>query len=187
VVRHPRPALVRQGPVKGCAWPACGRVHPCHNLDYIGRTPFAILPSRMAWHAGHECKCEARDSVVVDAQQSIKPSSAFKHLGRMHLGTGDSSFVPCVLPPGDAAGMLDRIRDEVEWCVMRHKGGEVPRLVSVQATLDADGEIESVRPIHAHTHSIMHTRCSVASVENAFASLACAALVHSEIIYTQSC
>jgi hypothetical protein len=77
--------------------------------------------------------------VVVDPQQSIKPSSAFKHLGR-HLGTGDSSFVPCVLPPGDAAGMLDRIRDEVEWCVMRHKGGEVPRLVSVQATLDADGE-----------------------------------------------
>ena len=80
--------------------------------------------------AEHVCRCAPRKAVVVSATETYPVQ---------HLGTGDSSFVPNVLPDDAASGMLERIRDEIEWCVMRHKGGEVPRLVSMQATISDDG------------------------------------------------
>ncbi|KAJ7718299.1 hypothetical protein DFH07DRAFT_1011937 [Mycena maculata] len=62
------------------------------------------------------------------------------------LGTGDSYLSLDVVPPELANVAFDRMRDEVRWDVMHHRGGEVPRLVAVQGEVGADGSF----PIYRH-------------------------------------
>ncbi|KAK7014970.1 DNA oxidative demethylase ALKBH2 [Favolaschia claudopus] len=62
------------------------------------------------------------------------------------LGTGDSYLTLNVLPPDLAAVAFDRLREQVKWDVMHHRGGEVPRLVAVEGLVSTDGSY----PIYRH-------------------------------------
>jgi hypothetical protein len=55
------------------------------------------------------------------------------------LGAGDAYLVQGLLPPELADGIFAKLKEEVEWNVMKHRGGEVPRLVAVQGQVLEDG------------------------------------------------
>ncbi|EKM51016.1 uncharacterized protein PHACADRAFT_128681 [Phanerochaete carnosa HHB-10118-sp] len=62
------------------------------------------------------------------------------------MGEGDTELVLDILPPGLVDTAFLRLRDEVEWNHMMHRGGEVPRLVAVQGEVSSDGDF----PIYRH-------------------------------------
>ncbi|KZP10304.1 hypothetical protein FIBSPDRAFT_938095 [Athelia psychrophila] len=62
------------------------------------------------------------------------------------LGAGDSRLVLDVLPPDLAETAFARMREEVRWDTMFHRGGEVPRKVAVEGVIDEDGSF----PIYRH-------------------------------------
>ncbi|KAL5480518.1 hypothetical protein ACEPAI_1788 [Sanghuangporus weigelae] len=69
-----------------------------------------------------------------------------KHIGKERYGAGDTYLVRDVLPPDDLEDAFERLCEEVQWLTMSHRGGEVPRLVAVQGTVDPDGTV----PIYRH-------------------------------------
>ncbi|KAF8253535.1 hypothetical protein K440DRAFT_657449 [Wilcoxina mikolae CBS 423.85] len=62
------------------------------------------------------------------------------------LGTGDSFIVYNILPIEQAQTIFDKIKKEVQWRSMFHRGGEVPRLVAVEGEVRQDGSF----PIYRH-------------------------------------
>ena len=54
------------------------------------------------------------------------------------IGEGDSELVCDILPPEIAHTAFENLRQEVQWQAMKHRGGEVPRLVAQQ------GEVSSL-------------------------------------------
>lgn len=62
------------------------------------------------------------------------------------IGEGDSSLVLNVLPPELCDTAFKQIIDEVDWNVMHHRGGEVPRRVAVEGEITNDGSL----PIYRH-------------------------------------
>ncbi|KAJ7689545.1 hypothetical protein B0H17DRAFT_633863 [Mycena rosella] len=62
------------------------------------------------------------------------------------LGTGDSYLILNVVPSELAEVAFERMRDEVKWDVMHHRGGEVPRLVAVEGEVQPDGSF----PVYRH-------------------------------------
>ncbi|KAF9025626.1 hypothetical protein BDZ89DRAFT_1135293 [Hymenopellis radicata] len=47
-----------------------------------------------------------------------------------YCGSGDTYLVSDLLAPELASTAFERVKDEVEWNTMHHRGGEVPRLVA---------------------------------------------------------
>ena len=62
------------------------------------------------------------------------------------IGSGDSKIVYDFLEPRIASRAFDVLRKEVDWQTMRHRGGQVPRLVAVQGQIGKDGEV----PLYRH-------------------------------------
>ncbi|KAG0633309.1 hypothetical protein HOY80DRAFT_1064349 [Tuber brumale] len=62
------------------------------------------------------------------------------------LGEGDSEVVNNVLPADLAEVAFERLKKEVAWRSMYHRGGEVPRLVAVEGEVGDDGSF----PIYRH-------------------------------------
>ncbi|KZT24100.1 hypothetical protein NEOLEDRAFT_1148935 [Neolentinus lepideus HHB14362 ss-1] len=62
------------------------------------------------------------------------------------MGEGDTNIVLDILPCDLANVAFDRLKKEVKWSTMHHRGGEVPRLVAVEGTIDEDGSF----PIYRH-------------------------------------
>ncbi|KAG2144364.1 uncharacterized protein EDB93DRAFT_535663 [Suillus bovinus] len=62
------------------------------------------------------------------------------------IGEGDSSLMLNVLPPELCDTAFKQIINEVDWNVMYHRGGEVPRRVAVQGEIASDGSF----PIYRH-------------------------------------
>ncbi|GLB42658.1 putative 2OG-Fe(II) oxygenase superfamily protein [Lyophyllum shimeji] len=62
------------------------------------------------------------------------------------LGAGDSYLVADVLPADLAKVAFERLKEEVKWNVMHHRGGEVPRLVAVEGEVGEDGSF----PLYRH-------------------------------------
>ncbi|CUS10483.1 unnamed protein product [Tuber aestivum] len=62
------------------------------------------------------------------------------------LGEGDSEVVNNVLPADLAEVAFERLKKEVAWRSMYHRGGEVPRLVAVEGEVSDDGSF----PIYRH-------------------------------------
>ncbi|KAK6355725.1 hypothetical protein TWF718_000117 [Orbilia javanica] len=60
--------------------------------------------------------------------------------------TDTTSLVTSLLPADFSARVFEQIKSEVQWRVMYHRGGEVPRLVAVQGQIDEDGSF----PIYRH-------------------------------------
>lgn len=56
------------------------------------------------------------------------------------LGEGDSNLVNNILPPSLSKTAFDRLKKEVAWRTMYHRGGEVPRMVAVEGVIDDDGD-----------------------------------------------
>ncbi|KAI0029084.1 hypothetical protein K488DRAFT_57192 [Vararia minispora EC-137] len=77
--------------------------------------------------------CKAQKTKVC-----IKPGDA--------LGAGDTLLHTDLLPPDLADGVFTRVKEEVAWNVMHHRGGELPRLVAVQGDVAADGSF----PVYRH-------------------------------------
>lgn len=55
------------------------------------------------------------------------------------LGEGDSEIFTNLLPADLAEVAFERLKDEVAWRTMYHRGGEVPRLVAVEGEIGDDG------------------------------------------------
>ncbi|THU78198.1 hypothetical protein K435DRAFT_65016, partial [Dendrothele bispora CBS 962.96] len=62
------------------------------------------------------------------------------------IGAGDTYLVLDVLPEELSKTVFAKVRDEVKWDVMHHRGGEVPRLVAVEGEIGEDGSI----PVYRH-------------------------------------
>ena len=62
------------------------------------------------------------------------------------IGEGDSSILHEVLTSSLSEEAFMLVRKEVDWQTMRHRSGEVPRLVAVQGEIDKDRS----RPIYRH-------------------------------------
>lgn len=72
-------------------------------------------------------------------------SSTLKGLGDK-IGTGDSRIIHNILTSPRREEAFDMVRDEVDWQIMHHRGGEVPRLVAVQGQIEIDGTV----PLYRH-------------------------------------
>lgn len=62
------------------------------------------------------------------------------------VGAGDSYLVENVFFEDDTVSTFEKVKGEVNWCEMMHKGGPVPRLMSLQADVQPDGTI----PLYRH-------------------------------------
>ncbi|KAI9889222.1 MAG: hypothetical protein M1814_005671 [Vezdaea aestivalis] len=62
------------------------------------------------------------------------------------IAEGDSRIVYDLLPADLATTAFKKLKDEVKWATMYHRGGEVPRLVAVEGEIGADGSV----PIYRH-------------------------------------
>lgn len=67
------------------------------------------------------------------------------------LGTGDSYLLEGILPEVDANKTFYKLREEIQWQEMMHRGGLVPRLVALQGLVEKDGSIPLYRhPVDEH-------------------------------------
>ncbi|KAJ7172595.1 hypothetical protein C8R46DRAFT_1348969 [Mycena filopes] len=87
------------------------------------------------------------------------------------LGAGDSFLRTDVLPSELAGVAFDRMREEVKWDTMHHRGGEVPRLVAVQGEIAPDGSFPIYRhpadespPLHPFSPTVEAIRQSVQAI-----------------------
>ncbi|KAH0565520.1 hypothetical protein GP486_001094 [Trichoglossum hirsutum] len=62
------------------------------------------------------------------------------------IGEGDSRLVVDILLPELKDTAFERLKNEIQWKTMEHRGGEVPRLVAVEAEIGDDGSY----PIYRH-------------------------------------
>lgn len=62
------------------------------------------------------------------------------------IGAGDSHIIHDALSSPIIASAFDKLKDEVDWQIMSHRGGQVPRLVAVQGEAGVDGDI----PLYRH-------------------------------------
>ncbi|KAK4113062.1 hypothetical protein N656DRAFT_836583 [Canariomyces notabilis] len=94
-------------------------------------------------------------SCATTAATSLDPKSEdHSHMADQHparvvsepLCEGDTTVITDVLPPALAANAFERLLDEVSWSGMSHLGGEVPRRVAVQGSVDDDGSM----PVYRH-------------------------------------
>jgi alkylated DNA repair dioxygenase AlkB len=62
------------------------------------------------------------------------------------IGEGDSTLVTNLLPLDQFPDLFEKLKSEIQWETMYHRGGEVPRLVAVEADVSADGSF----PLYRH-------------------------------------
>ncbi|PAV14774.1 isochorismatase family [Pyrrhoderma noxium] len=62
------------------------------------------------------------------------------------FGEGDTYLVHNVLPSDIISDVFQRLRGEVKWASMSHRGGDVPRLIAVEGEISPDGSF----PIYRH-------------------------------------
>lgn len=55
------------------------------------------------------------------------------------IGEGDTELILDILPPDLAETAFERMREEVKWQIMKHRGGDVPRLVAQEGEVGPDG------------------------------------------------
>jgi len=79
-------------------------------------------------------------------RKSLPTSSATLMEPGDKIGTGDSCIIHDILTSPFREEAFDMVRDEVDWQVMHHRGGEVPRLVAVQGQVENDGTV----PLYRH-------------------------------------
>ena len=66
------------------------------------------------------------------------------------IGEGDSFMVCNLLPNELVQSAFERVKEEVRWRTMFHRGGEVPRLVAVEGEVGEDGRYGSIHSSTLH-------------------------------------
>ena len=92
-------------------------------------------------------KPSTRRQAVVESKplRKIKGIPALLREGDK-MGEGDTKLVNGILPPDLENVAFDRLRHEVRWRTMLHRGGEVPRLVAVEGEIGKDGRQVGLSP-----------------------------------------
>lgn len=89
---------------------------------------------------------EQKSTSIKEAIEEMKKDKDSALPDTHGLCEGDTKVINNLLPEEIASGIFEKIRDEVLWQRMGHRGGEVPRLVAVQGRVEKDGSI----PIYRH-------------------------------------
>ena len=79
-----------------------------------------------------------RNSWTTSRSHTLGPSDS--------IGSGDSQIIHNALSPPVITSAFDKLKDEVDWQIMSHRGGQVPRLVAVQGEAGEGGDI----PLYRH-------------------------------------
>ena len=81
------------------------------------------------------------DPLARPASKSARASKQTRTFveGNDRIAEGDTELVLDILPPELAETAFERMRQEVQWQVMKHRGGEVPRLVAQEGEVGSDG------------------------------------------------
>ncbi|KAK4168272.1 alpha-ketoglutarate-dependent dioxygenase alkB 2 [Cladorrhinum sp. PSN259] len=87
-------------------------------------------------------KTQPKPTPVMAEKQPHQP----KFVCSEPLCEGDTTVIINVLSLALAADAFDRLLDEVSWAGMSHMGGEVPRRIAVQGTVQEDGTM----PVYRH-------------------------------------
>jgi hypothetical protein len=83
-------------------------------------------------------------SLNMTSHNDIASTKPRKHVGAFvgehdSIGEGDTELVLDILPSDLADTAFEKLREEVQWHIMKHRGGEVPRLVAQQGEVGSDG------------------------------------------------
>lgn len=79
-----------------------------------------------------------RNSWTTSRSYTLGPSDS--------IGSGDSQIIHNALSSPVISSAFHRLKDEVDWQIMSHRGGQVPRLVAVQGEAGEGGDI----PLYRH-------------------------------------
>ncbi|KAK4466395.1 hypothetical protein QBC42DRAFT_327907 [Cladorrhinum samala] len=79
---------------------------------------------------------------------------------------GDTTVITNVLSPDLADNAFDRLLDEVSWAGMSHMGGEVPRRIAVQGTVEKDGTMPVYRHPSDESPPLLPFSPTVAQIKN---------------------
>ncbi|KAK0501052.1 hypothetical protein EDD18DRAFT_1307503 [Armillaria luteobubalina] len=89
------------------------------------------------------------------------------------IGSGDTYIVENLLADDLVDTAFERLKREVHWHTMFHRGGEVPRLVAVEGAIENDGNIPIYRhpadespPLHPFTPTVSLIAQAVSKVVN---------------------
>ena len=87
------------------------------------------------------------------------------------IGTGDSAIIYNVIGSPTIDDLFNRLKGEIDWQTMFHRGGQVPRLVAVQGEAEENGDIPIYRhpadespPLLRFTPSVQEVRERITSV-----------------------
>ncbi|KAF8654824.1 hypothetical protein AX16_003344 [Volvariella volvacea WC 439] len=116
-------------------------------------------------HSDYEDYAEEDDSPHVHSNDGTELPQSFRGRANRHrnrtrkpprklpvlgvgdrIGEGDSRLVLGILPDDLAKVAFERLKQEVGWNTMYHRGGEVPRLVAVEGEVEEDGSF----PVYRH-------------------------------------
>jgi len=117
-------------------------------------SPKSISGSRASVHSSPSSE-HVMSQPVLSASEAASKTSASRSKKKLkheltYLGPGDivgddSSIVHGVLLEQEAYASFSRLKDEVAWQKMRHRTGEVPRLVAVQGLVQDDSTVPMYR------------------------------------------
>ncbi|KAK6514851.1 hypothetical protein TWF506_007213 [Arthrobotrys conoides] len=124
---------------------------PAENTTIINTTTIAANPKPSAASTPQEPSVDtvAPQSTHKARKQRRKDANHSAALGPNDtLGepTDTTSLITSLLPADFSASVFAQLKAEVQWRIMYHRGGEVPRLVAVQGQIDEDGSF----PIYRH-------------------------------------
>ena len=90
---------------------------------------------------------EGSASPTDNAMEGVKQTTPTSILGPGdHIGEGDSQIIHNALSKSLAESAFKLLKDEIDWQVMRHRSGEVPRRVAVQGEHGNQG----AEPLYRH-------------------------------------
>ena len=87
------------------------------------------------------------------------------------IGSGDSAIIYNIIGSPTIDDLFDRLKGDIDWQTMFHRGGQVPRLVAVQGEAEENGDIPIYRhpadespPLLPFTPSVQEVRERITSV-----------------------
>ena len=87
------------------------------------------------------------------------------------IGSGDSAIIYNVIRSPTIDDLFNRLKGEIDWQTMSHRGGQVPRLVAVQGEAEENGDIPIYRHPADESPSLLPFTSSVQEVRERITSL----------------
>lgn len=112
----------------------------CASLSIIDDCSTSVNPSGFGQ--------ELNDNTLLKTCRTVTSSIMAKKRNMIYgIGSGDSMLIYNILPPDLNKDSFEKLKGEIGFHDMYHLGGKVPRLVSLQGTID---EINNCVPIYRH-------------------------------------